>query len=86
MTLSRGVGKKTDVRSGRGGSRVDSVFSGGCAATRCLDILLDIRGVLTSSQGTAPVPLEDARSRKGPTHRKVPRFRTGRLAFDGRDA
>ena len=38
------------------------------------------------TRGLALVPLEDARGRKSPTHRKVRRFTTGRLAFNGRDA
>jgi len=31
-------------------------------------------------------PSRTQEAKEGPTHRKVPRFRTGRLAFDGLDA
>ncbi len=74
ITLSRGVGMKTHVRS-----RVDSVFFAGS-------------GEVSRYPGSSDEPPGDWHSypsrtqeAKGPTHRKVPRFRTGRLAFDGRD-
>ena len=74
ITLSRGVGKKSDVRS-----RLDSVSG---AAVRCLDT----RGVLTSRQGTGTrTPRGRKRQTNSPNHIKIPRFRTGRLAFDGLD-
>jgi hypothetical protein len=46
----------------------------------------DIRGVLTSRQGTGTRTPQRTQEAKSPLNRKVPRFRTGRLAFDGRDA
>ena len=47
----------------------------------------DTRGVLTSHQGTgARTPERTQEAKKSPTHRKVHRFRTGRLAFDGQDS
>ena len=76
VTLLRGVGKKTDVHSS-----VDSVvFLPGSSDES------DTRGVLTSRQGTGARIPRGRKRQKSPTHRKVPRFRTGCLAFDGRDA
>jgi len=54
----------------------------GIAATRP-----DARGVLTSRWGTSTRTPRGARGRKkSPNQRKVPRFRTGRLAFNSQDA
>src|SRR6266849_1047335 len=71
--LSKGVGMKTDVRSS-----VDSVF-GGSDESRC-------PGSSDESPGdwhSYPSRMQEAKD--GPTHRKVPKFRTGRLAFNGQD-
>jgi len=73
LSESRGVGKKIDVRS-----RVDSVFfSGGSEVSR-------YPGSFDESPGDwHSYPSRTQEAKEGPTHRKVPRFRTGRLAFDG---
>ncbi|KAI0274019.1 hypothetical protein BGY98DRAFT_103178 [Russula aff. rugulosa BPL654] len=69
ITLSRGVGKRMDVRS---------TFWGGSGVSR-------YPGSSDEWQGTGTRTPRGRKRQKRPNHRKVPRFFPGRLAFDGRD-
>jgi hypothetical protein len=69
ITLSRGVGKRMDVRS---------TFWGGSGVSR-------YPGSSDEWQGTGTRTPRGRKRQKKPNHRKVPRFFPGRLAFDGRD-
>jgi hypothetical protein len=82
ITLSRGVGKKqTDELTSVDTVDVQVVvFLAGSDESRYLGSSDESPGDWHSYTS------EDARGdKKSPPSRKVPRFRTGRLAFDGRD-